>query len=468
MKSQVEGNKILVIGMARSGQAAVKLLLKAGASRVIANDQKGRAELESEAGGLLDDPRVTYAGGGHPEQLLEGVTMVIKSPGVKPHLPILKKAAQSAVPVYSEIELAYGFSPAEIVGITGTNGKTTTTSLVGEILKKQFHRVYVAGNIGFPLCEAVDLAEEGDVIVAELSSFQLENTDRFRASIAAILNISPDHMDYHGTMEQYIVSKSKLLNNQYENDVAVLNHDDQVVRGLSPRAKGRVLFFSRKSALESGVFMDNGNIVLIENGKVEFSCPSKDLRIPGPHNLENALAAVAVSWSKGVIPEHIAATLRTFPGVPHRLEFVAEKDGVTFINDSKGTNLDATLTALKAIHGPKILIAGGLDKGSIFDPLIRKLKEENVHKLILLGETAPKIKEAAVREGFTDVLIANSIAEAVVHSYGNASKGDTVLLSPACASWDMFKNFEERGDIFKSEVLKLEEGLYYGKSPHRA
>ncbi len=468
MKWQVAGNRILVIGMARSGQAAVKLLLKAGASRVIANDQKQWENLQRDAGRLLEDPRVTYVGGGHPEDLLKDVAMVIKSPGVKPELPILKRAAADSIPVYSEIELAYRFSPTAIIGITGTNGKTTTTSLVGEMLKKQFGRVYVAGNIGFPLCEAVNLAEKEDVIVAELSSFQLENIDQFRSPIAAILNISPDHMDYHGTMKQYIKSKSKLLINQRKNDVAVMNFDDPEVRALSSHAKGRVLFFSRKNTLESGVFMVNGNIVLMEKEEVAFSCPADDLRIPGTHNLENALAAVAVSWSKGVCSEHINGALKTFRGVPHRLEFVAEKDGVTFINDSKATNLEAAITALKAIPGRKILIAGGLDKGSVFEPLISTFKVENVHNLVLLGETAPLIQKAALREGFANVVMVDSLAEAVAQAYDMASKGDTVLLSPACASWDMFKSFEERGDVFKSEVFKLEEGLYYGKSPRRA
>ncbi len=467
MKEQIKGKNILILGLARSGQAAIKLLLKAGASRVIGNDQKSLDQLTDEMNDLCRDSRVTLVGGGHPEHLVDEVSLVIKSPGIKPDLPLLHRALARGIPVYSEIELAYWFSSAEIVGITGTNGKTTTTSLVGEIFQGECPQVFVAGNIGYPLCEAVDAARSGDLIVAELSSFQLENIETFRTPIAAVLNISSDHLDYHGTMPQYIQAKSRLLANQQETDMAVLNYDDENVRDLQDQVQGRLHYFSRKYLLEAGVCLQKGRIVIRENGNEEFICHTADLLIPGLHNLENALAAVAVTRSRGVRREKIASALKSFRGVPHRLEFVSEINGVRFVNDSKGTNEEATLTALKALQGSKILIAGGMDKGSSFHHLAAALLSEKVSWLILLGETAPLLQKRALAAGFSRVVLVSDLPDAVAQAYLHAAAGDTVLLSPACASWDMFSSYEERGDVFKFEVGKLKEGLSHGKSPRR-
>lgn len=467
MSGKIKGKKVLVLGLARSGQAAVQLLINAGADKVIANDQKKTSLLQKEMGTLWEHSRVELVGGGHPESLLEGVSLIIKSPGIKPGLDLLQKARKKSIPVYSEIELAYHFCPAPLIGITGTNGKTTTVSLTGEIFRQQFKRVYVAGNIGFPLCEAVMEASGADFIIAELSSFQLDDIQNFRVHIAAVLNVTPDHLDYHESMEKYVEAKKKIFLNQTSEDWAVLNWDDPIVKAFSSEVRGKMLPFSRQEELTPGVYVRDDKIFINDGTTAKLLCSTNDIRIPGLHNLENALAAVAVSWAAGVKPEMITYGLKIFPGVPHRLEWVAEIKGVTFINDSKGTNPDATLKALKAFSGSKILIAGGLNKGSDFHPLVRALAAEGVKSLVLLGETAPLIASTARKEGFLKVSIVSDLPNAVLKAFESALPGETVLFSPACASWDMFKNFEERGEIFKSAVFSLKEGLENEKCPHR-
>ncbi|RJX29030.1 MAG: UDP-N-acetylmuramoyl-L-alanine--D-glutamate ligase [Dethiobacter sp.] len=467
MIEKIKGKKVLVLGLARSGRAAVQLLVKAGASRVVANDHQELQLLPRE---IVEEyqkhPRIELAAGGHPESLLEGVALIIKSPGIKPGLALLQKAREKGIPVCSEIELAFHFSAVPFIGITGTNGKTTTASLTGDIFRRQFPGVYVAGNIGFPLCEAVMEASKGDIIIAESSSFQLEDIRNFRVHIAAVLNITPDHLDYHESMENYVDAKRKILLNQNSDDWAVLNWDDPLVRTFSSYIKGKMLPFSRREELNPGVCLRDNNI-FINNGLDMFLvCPAGEVKIPGLHNLENALAAVAISWAGGVKVENIALSLKTFPGVPHRLEKVEEIGGVTFINDSKGTNPDATLNALRALPGPKILIAGGLNKGSDFRHLAQVMAGEGVKSLVLLGETASLIASAARMEGLKDVYVVPDLQAAVLKAFTSAVPGDTVLLSPACASWDMFKNFEERGELFKSAVISLKEGLESEKSPH--
>ncbi|MDO9536528.1 MAG: UDP-N-acetylmuramoyl-L-alanine--D-glutamate ligase [Bacillota bacterium] len=467
MIDSIRGKRVLVLGLAKSGRAAVDLLIKEGASSILANDSKERHLLLKEMKDILRYSQVEIFGGSHPESLLEGVSLIIKSPGIKPGLPLLQKARELGIPVFSEIELAFRFSPVPIFGITGTNGKTTTSSLIGEIFRRQFPVVYVAGNIGFPLCEAVEQAREGDIIVAELSSFQLDDINDFKVKIAAVLNLTPDHLDYHGSSENYVEAKRKILMNQGSDDWAVLNWDDQQVRHFSAFTKAQLLPFSRREKLNPGVYILD-DIIMINSGSNTFSvCRVDEVRIPGLHNLENALAASAVAWAGGVTAEHIALALKSFSGVPHRLERVEDISGVSFVNDSKGTNPDATMNALRAVKGSKILIAGGLNKGSDFRGLVQSLKGEEVKSLVLLGETAPLIETIAQDEGFSDAVIVSDLITAVYKAFSLALPGDTVLLSPACASWDMFRDFEERGDIFKSAVFSLKEGLESEKSPHR-
>lgn len=462
MLDKIRGKRVLVLGLGKSGRAAVRLLIKAGASSVVANDRKQTDLMQEEAEEFSAYSQVEIVGGGHPQGLLEGVSLIIKSPGISPDLPFLKSALDKGVPVYSEIELAYNYTPATIVGITGTNGKTTTTSLTGEMFRRQFSGVHVAGNIGFPLCQAAVEASEGDIIIAELSSFQLEDTDKFRVHIGAVLNITPDHLDYHRTVDNYIAAKRKILNNQRGGDWIVINWDDSQARKFQDYAGGKVLPFSRKKELNPGICIRDNTIAINFFDEVYNICSVEDVKIRGLHNLENALAAVGVAWAGGVRAENIVQALRSFPGVPHRLEEVAVLSGIRFVNDSKGTNPDAAINALRAVRGPKILIAGGKNKGSDFQPLVKALRMESVKGLILLGETAPLLTSAALKEGFNNVELAAGIEEAVLKAFSSASSGDTVLLSPACASWDMFKNFEQRGEVFKSAVFSLKKGLEKG------
>ncbi len=457
MLEMIRGKRILVLGLARSGRAAVRLLLKAGAQKVIANDIKDTYKLLQEIEGVLP-PSVQVVGGGHPTELLENVDLIIKSPGVLPGIPLLQKAFLMGIPVYSEIELAFHFSQVPIVGITGTNGKTTTVSLTGEIFRQANSSVQVAGNIGFPLCEAVESAAPPGFIVAELSSFQLENINEFRADIGAVLNISPDHLDYHQTENKYLMAKRNILKNQSEKNWAVLNFDDPETRKFSAYVKGGLLYFSLREELESGVCLRNGDIVIVTAKKPLKVCSAAEVRIPGKHNLENALAATAICWIAGLGVDKIAQGLKSFPGVPHRLEQVGRVNGVTFYNDSKGTNPNATINALSALKGSKILVAGGLNKGGDFSILADSLKEEEVKKMVLMGETALIIKKAAEARGFLNVAIVADMKEAVAEAFTAAEPGDIVLLSPACASWDMYKDYEERGNIFKSAVFALQGG----------
>ena len=460
----IKGKKVLVLGLAKSGRAAITLLLKAGASQIIANDAKGLSLLQEVCNEFKGFPQVEIVAGEHPASLLTGVDLIIKSPGINPRLTLLQKARQEKIPVFSEIELAFLCSPVPLVAITGTNGKTTTTALAGAIFKEQGLKTFVAGNIGFPLCDAVRQASPGEIIVAELSSFQLEDTQKFRAKIAAVLNLTADHLDHHGTMEQYIAAKMKILLNQKNDDWAVLNWDDPRVRALAVKTRGKVLPFSRKEVLSPGVYLQDGALYLdlqMEAGPFpRLVCRKEEIRIPGRHNLENALAAVAISAAGGIDLKSMARALKVFPGVPHRLEKVTEIRGISFINDSKGTNPDAALQALYAIRGPKILIAGGLYKGGSMQQFTQALVTQKVKKIILLGQSASLFADQALKAGFTtEPVIVSDLETAVERAFQAAEPGDTVLLSPACASWDMFKNYEERGEMFKTAVLSLRGAL---------
>ncbi|MGI5822534.1 MAG: UDP-N-acetylmuramoyl-L-alanine--D-glutamate ligase [Dethiobacteria bacterium] len=460
-ETMIKGKKILVVGLAKSGRAAIRLLLQAGAFSIIANDARDAALLQQEIKDFLADPRVEIVTGGHPENLLTGVSLLVKSPGINPQLPLLRKARRAGIPIYSEIEIAFRFSPVPLIAITGTNGKTTTTTLTGEMLTRPGTKVYVSGNIGFPLAEAVRQATPTDTIVAELSSFQLADTRYFRAQIAAILNLTPDHLDYHQTMVQYIAAKKKILCNQQKTDWAVLNWDDPLVRKLAPFAGGKILPFSRKEKLNPGLYLQGGCLYLqgLQAGsRPQKICEAAEVRIPGQHNLENALAAAAIAWAAGVDMPAIVQALKNFSGVPHRLEKVVTVRGVTFINDSKGTNPDAAIQALRAVHGPKVLIAGGMHKGGDLQPFMQAVAGGQVKKMILLGEAAPLLTTLARKEGFLQLETVPDLKTAVTRAFQIAFPGDTVLLSPGCASWDMFNNFEERGEVFKAAVLSLKEG----------
>lgn len=448
----VKDKKVLVVGIARSGIAVAKFLLEQG-SRVVLTDTKSLAEL---AGTLREIPAgsVEIIAGRQPEITPGAYDFLVVSPGVPLTIPPIQRAFELGLPVLSELELAYWYARSPIVAITGTNGKTTTTTLIGEIFKNAGISTCVGGNIGLPLVLEVGRYGPEDVIVAEVSSFQLECIQSFKPKVSILLNFTPDHLDRHGTMENYIAAKARIFENQDSGDYTILNYDDPGVAALRTKTPGKVIFFSRQHKLEEGIFVENGNIILKLGATASQVCSTKDVFIKGAHNLENALAAAAAAAVMGVPAELIGRTLRNFRGVAHRLELVAEIDGVKFINDSKGTNPDASIKALEAYDEPIVLLAGGRNKGSDFSEFARKVKDK-VRTLVVLGECKAEIREAVSKTGFTAIYEAEDFDEAVRIAAEKSEAGQIVLLSPACASWDMFKNFEERGERFKEVVSSL-------------
>ncbi|HBT48134.1 MAG TPA: UDP-N-acetylmuramoyl-L-alanine--D-glutamate ligase [Peptococcaceae bacterium] len=448
-------HRVLVVGLGKSGMAAAGILAGLGAE-VVACDKEAKEEREVR---WLGDKGVRLVLGSYPELEALKPHLVVTSPGVPLWEPPLRTARLLGIPVWGELELAYRLLPprSTVIGITGTNGKTTTTALTGQILKDAGYAVKVVGNIGTPLVAEAVKASPGWYFVCEVSSFQLETVELFRPRVAVLLNLTPDHLDRHITWEEYVRCKARIFAAQEEDDFAVLNYDDPVVRELRKQTRGRVFFFSRSQRVERGAFVQGERLYLDLGDGVRYLCGAEELALKGGHNLENALAAAAAAGLVGVSARAIAHTLKTFKGVPHRLEFVGEIKGVQYINDSKGTNPEATLKALDAYRQPLILIAGGKNKGSDFTLLARKIRERVKH-LILLGEAAPVLWEAAQREGVASVEVVKDLEEAVRRAHSLAEPGDVVLLSPACASWDMFKNYEERGELFKRLVRSLGEG----------
>jgi len=439
-----KGKKVLVIGAGKSGLAVSRFLSGQGAAVVLADAGRpacpgGELEQIQAAGVVLNFD-------GYPEVKRGSFDLVVMSPGVPLTVEPAVAAIASGVALTGELELAYHFARAPVIAITGTNGKTTTTTLIGEIFKNSGRNTLVGGNIGRPLVTEVGRYASGDLIVAEVSSFQLETVSVFKPKVAVILNITPDHLDRHGTMDGYVAAKARLFSNQGPDDYTVLNYDDPLTKALGEKSCGRVIYFSRHRELTSGVFVRGGRIMTGLGGIPEAVCEVVELGIPGAHNLENALAAVAVTKAMGVETACLAHTLKTFRGVSHRLEYVAEINGVRYINDSKGTNPDAAIKAMEAYAGPVVLIAGGKNKGSDFGAFAAKVKEK-VKVLVVLGQSADLITKAANDAGFGNIQRVDSLEEAVLTAHRAACPGDTVLLSPACASWDMFKSFEERGDL---------------------
>lgn len=447
----LKGKDVLILGLARSGIAAAIELTNLGA-RVTASDMKPREELKDTA--FLESSGVRLVFGGHPLTLLEKCNLIVLSPGIPGDLEILDEARKRDIPIISELELGFWFAKAPIIAVTGTNGKTTTTTLIGEILNNDGKNIILAGNIGIPLVKEVEKAGNKDYLVVEVSSFQLENIMHFKPKISVILNITEDHLNRHKTFENYIEAKARLLENQTEEDYAVLNYDDPIVKSFVKRFKTKVMFFSQKEELIRGIYVKNGVIVIRENGKIYPILKAEELGIKGSHNLENALAAACVAWIARVNLNNMAETLKDFHGVEHRLEFVTNIAGVKFINDSKATNPDAAQKAIEALKEPIVLIAGGYDKKSDYNGFVKAFNGK-VKKLILIGDTAYAIEETALKHGFTEIQKAESLQEAIRLAHNAAVSGDVVLLSPACASWDMFESFEERGRIFKETVYSL-------------
>lgn len=451
---EFKDKKVLIVGVAKSGLAVAQFLRDKGA-RVVMTDVKTRDELADKLK-EFDSRDIELALPGYPEMRGAGFDLVVVSPGVPLKIAPIKEALELKIPVISELELAYNFAKTPIVAITGTNGKTTTTTLVGEIIKEVNNQVLVGGNIGLPLVNQVEKYGPEGVIVAEVSSFQLETIVDFKPKVAAILNITPDHLDRHGTFENYTLAKANSFINQDSSDYTILNYDDQPTRELAGKTKGRVIFFSRLNILNEGVYVKDGMITVALDGSKVSVLPARDLGIRGSHNLENALAAVAASTVMGVPADKIAKVLREFSGVEHRMEFVTEIQGVQYVNDSKGTNPDAAIKALESYDEPIVLIAGGKNKGSKFDTYARKIKEK-ARVLVVVGKSAQEIKEAAEQVGFNNIFEARTFEEAVEISAREARPGEVVLLSPACASWDMFNCYEERGDLFKKVVQGIKK-----------
>ncbi len=448
----MKNKTVLVIGMARSGIAAAPVLKSLGA-RVILNDSKPIDQLEGLEG--LDKNEYIFRLGEKPDALVDEAELIVVSPSVPLNLPYAKKAEEQGKEVIAEIELAYRLCKGTTVAITGTNGKTTTTTLTGEIFKNARKECYVVGNIGEPYIAHSLEASENAFMACEISSYQLEGIKEFHPKTAALLNITEDHMIRHKTMENYIAAKARVFENQTKDDFSILNYDDETVRQLKDTVPGTPVFFSRKEKLSEGAYVEDGNIVFEFFGRREIICKADEVMIKGPHNLENALAAVLLTMLCGVDREAVAYTLRTFTGVEHRIETVCTKDGVTYINDSKGTNPDSTIKAIETMTEPTVLILGGYDKGGSFDSLFEAFTDKIKHT-VLIGVTAQRLKEAADKCGWKNYTVVNGgFEECVICAKEKAQAGYNVLLSPACASFDMFKDFEERGKVFKEIVNKF-------------
>ncbi|MBQ1793256.1 MAG: UDP-N-acetylmuramoyl-L-alanine--D-glutamate ligase [Peptostreptococcaceae bacterium] len=450
----IKDKKVLLVGLAKTGVSTIKKLDKLGAS-IVVTDIKPKEKLEDILSQLNGLNNVEYILGSHPEDISD-IDLTIVSPGVPLDLPFIEKLKESNVKIIGEVELAYTLSNNPIfVGITGTNGKTTTTSLVGEIFKEANRDTYIVGNIGNPVIDTVDYTDKNSVLVTELSSFQLESIDTFRPKVSSILNITEDHLNRHHTMENYINAKARIFENQEKSDFSILNYDDSIVRSLNKNNNASILYFSRQEKIDQGVYLDeNNNIVISIDGKQITVLNRNELSLPGDHNLENAMAAILMTYVVGVDLEVIKQVLTTFKGVEHRLEFVTNKNGIMFVNDSKGTNPDSTIKAIGSYERPIILIAGGMDKHSDFTDMM-KCATKNVKELVLLGETADKIEASARKEGLENITKVKNMEEAVKKAYELAKDGDVVLLSPGCASWDMYPNFEARGLDFKENIYKL-------------
>ena len=449
---EVAEKKVLVFGSGISGIGAAGLLEERGA-KVVLYDGNEKLDRQAVKDQLGTDSKTEIVLGAFPEELLGVLDMVIISPGVPTDRPIVKKMHEKKIPVIGEIELAYQLGKGEVLAITGTNGKTTTTALLGEIMKNDRESVFVVGNIGNPYTTVVDDTREDSVIVAEMSSFQLESTDAFRPRVSAILNLTPDHLNRHHTMEAYIQAKMNIAKNQTQNDVCVLNYEDEVLRKFGEKIEAQVLYFSSRRKLEKGIYLEDGNIIY-KNPEECLVCNVKELKLLGMHNFENVMAAVAMAAAYGVPMEKIRESVRTFAGVEHRIEFVAEKNGVAYYNDSKGTNPDAAIRGIQAMNRPTVLIGGGYDKNSDYKEWLMSF-DGKVKELVLIGQTKEKIAEEARECGLHNITLADTFEEAMDVCIRAAKPGDAVLLSPACASWGMFKNYEERGDKFKEIVNSL-------------
>lgn len=450
---ELKDKKVLIAGLGLSGKAVLEKLSSEGA-QIAVYDLK---DIEWDDPRLFKKLEITQI-----PAFLNGIEVpdedwdyVVLSPGIPMDTQFVKNARKRGSRIMGELELAYELGHGKYIAITGTNGKTTTTTLVGKIFSNAGEKNIVGGNIGTPVISSIDDSDDSTFLVTEVSSFQLESVIDFKPNISAILNLTPDHMDRHKNMENYSATKARIFENQDMDDYLIYNYDDEAVCKMVQTAKCNKIPFSRKHELDMGAFVKNGKIVIRDqNGVTEQLIDADELTIQGPHNLENALAAAAIAYFAGIKPHVIGRTIKDFDGVSHRLELVTTKRGIKFVNDSKGTNTDASMRAIDAIGKGIFLIAGGFEKNSDFKEFIRSF-DGRVKHLLLIGETAERIKADAEELGFTDITLCADMGACVRAGYEYAQEGDTVLLSPASASWDMYKNFEERGDHFRKVVEEL-------------
>lgn len=456
-----KGLKVLVIGSGISGIGAAKLLERVGAYPILF-DSNDKVLLDDIRSKFMKDTKTSFYVGSLPENVIRSTDLVVLSPGVPTDIPLVNAFRERHIKIWGEIELAYEFSRGDVIAVTGTNGKTTTTTLLGEIMKNyaassdKAGSVFVVGNIGNPYTSiALDTADNS-ITVAEISSFQLETIERFRPKVAAILNITPDHMNRHYTMENYVAIKESISRNQGPEDTIVLNYDDEHTRAFGERTNAKVVYFTRKADFEKVhenvdfLHMD-GDMIMYNDMRV---LDVHDMKLIGTHNYENVMAAIGMAVGYGVPMETIISTVKDFKAVEHRIEFVRTVNGVDYYNDSKGTNPDAAIKGIQAMSKKTILIGGGFDKKSTYDEWIDSF-DGKVKYLVLLGQTADNIAECARKHGFNDIIMVQDLNEAVQAAFEKAEPGEAVLLSPACASWGMFKNYEERGRMFKDYVREL-------------
>ena len=447
---ELRNKRVLVVGLGKSGVASA-LFLKEKGAKVTVSDSKSKDQLGKEIPILLDHG-IAVETGAHGERTFRGQDLIVVSPGVPVDAPPLVQARSLGEPVIGEIELAAQFLPKNLVAITGSNGKTTTTTLTGEIIGASGKPTQVGGNIGTPAISLVDRSTPETTIVLEVSSFQLETIQSFRPRVAVVLNITPDHLDRHRTFEAYVAAKARIFENQQSDDFAVLNADDEVCVGLAKRVHARVFWFSRKKEVREGAFVRNDAIVFRNSQGDQPVMPLSEIPLKGRHNVENVLAAVSAGILMGCNPTSVREAVRNFKAVEHRLEYVATVRGVDYYNDSKATNVDATIKALESFPGNIHLILGGKDKGSDYT-VLNDLLRRRAKRVYTIGAAAEKIESHI--KGTTEILPVGTLEAAVRKAYETAQAGDVVLLAPACASFDQFQNYEHRGRVFKESVKSL-------------
>ncbi len=449
---ELKGKHILVAGLGKSGIGAAKLLLKKGAEVTLydGNESMTYDRVKDHFPGYT----LPLVAGELTNEAIASHEILVLSPGISVEAPFVEKAKAAGLLIWGEIELAYVCSKGRLAAVTGTNGKTTTVSLIGEIFKNYFESAFVVGNIGIPYTGVADQMGEESVTVAEISSFQLETIHEFHPEVSAVLNITPDHLNRHHTMENYATCKMKIAMNQTYEEICVLNHEDEYLPKLAKTLTCKPFFFSSKQVLEEGIYYQDGGIYLAVDGQRERLMDVSQMQLVGMHNVENVMAAIAVTYFMRVPMDVILQTVYSFQAVEHRIEFVKEVNGVKYYNDSKGTNTDASMKAIEAMPSKTVLIAGGYDKGSKYDEWVDAFKD-TIKDLVLLGVTKDKIRACAEKKGFHNIHMVESLEEAVKLSSQLAKPGENVLLSPACASWDMFQSYEQRGDLFKEYVRNL-------------